>query len=407
MKENKRILDFLAFREEEMFSFLKEMVLIQSGSGNKKGVDAVADLIRTICSEKPLHHEIIPQADLGNHLLISSRNPWEKEKQMLLIGHMDTVYPNEPQFQWFKEDEKYIYGPGVIDMKGGLVAGIYAVKALGHLGWLEQIPVTMFFNSDEEIGSKSSKEWIREEAKKSHFAFVLECAGENGEIVTGRKGNLRLKLDVQGKSGHAAFAGSDKGSAILELARKIIALEALNDYEKGITVNVGKIEGGIGPNTVPPHASAVIDARFKGRVDLDFLENQFSHIEKIQTTDNTTCRIEKVGGRPPMEQNNKNKTLFRSIQEIARKFDMKVEEEYRKGVSDANTIAQEGIPVVDGLGPIGSGDHSEEERMLKKSLVQRTALIASSLIELWPIYRKIGKSDSQIPYQKDRHHEPG
>ncbi|MEW5908827.1 MAG: M20 family metallopeptidase [Thermodesulfobacteriota bacterium] len=393
MKNGREILTFLNSRKEEMFALLKEMVLIQSGSTNKKGVDSVAGLIRASFSENCVEYETIPQTELGNHLIVSSCRPGREERQALLIGHMDTVYPDQPQFQWFKEDENYIYGPGVIDMKGGLVAGIYAVKALEDSGWLERIPVTFFLNSDEEIGSVSSKDRIRKEAKKSLFAFVLECAGENGEIVTGRKGNLRLKLDVQGRSGHAAFAGAEKGSAILELAHKIIALEFLNDHKNGITLNAGKIEGGIGPNTVPSSASAFVDVRFKTTADLDFLEKQFSQIQNNQKTAHTKCRIEKIGGRPPMEQSPMNRHLFHMIQTVARRFNITVAEEYRKGVSDANTVAQEQVPVVDGLGPIGSGDHSEEERMLKESLVPRTALIACSLIELWPNYLETLQKD--------------
>ena len=175
---------------------------------------------------------------------------------------MDTVFPEDTDFNWYKEDRANSYGPGVADMKGGLVAGIFALKALIARGLLENIPVTFIFNSDEESGSGSSREIIRQEARNSAFAFVLECGGLNGEIATGRKGNLSIKLTVKGRAGHAAFAGPDKGSAILELARKTIEFESLNEPEKGISVNVGIFEGGIGSNTVAENAVANVDFRF-------------------------------------------------------------------------------------------------------------------------------------------------
>jgi glutamate carboxypeptidase len=299
---------------------------------------------------------------------------------------MDTVYPADTSFNWYREDDTYAYGPGVTDMKGGLVAGIFAIKALEFTGGLDHIPLAFLLNSDEEIGSPGSQKWIRQEASKSLFAFVLECGSENGGIVTGRKGILRLRLDLEGKAGHAAFAGIDKGSAILELSHKIIALESLNDHQRGITVNVGKVNGGIGPNTVSQHATALIDARYRTLQDLTYLEEKLSQIEKSVVTPHTKSRLLKIGGRPPMEPGPINRTLFQSVKSIARNLNFIVFEEYRKGASDANIIAQEQVPVIDGLGPIGDGDHSENERILKESLVQRTALIACALIDLWPKY---------------------
>ena len=147
------------------------------------------------------------------------------KKQVLLVGHMDTVFPKETDFNWYKEDKENSYGPGVVDMKGGLVVGIYALMALDKLGLLQQIPLTFVFNSDEEIGSRSSVDLIQKEANSSAFAFVLEAGGLENEIVTGRKGNLTIELHIEGEAGHAAFATKNKPSAILEMAHKIIEFE--------------------------------------------------------------------------------------------------------------------------------------------------------------------------------------
>jgi glutamate carboxypeptidase len=374
---------FLTSRQGEMLALLKELVLLQSHSRNKAGVDRVGASIRSVLRTDPVGCEIIEQSTYGNHLRVQSSAVDRYSKQVLMVGHMDTVFPEDSPFNWYREDNTYCYGPGVADMKGGLVAGIYALKALGEAGLLEKIPVTFFFNSDEEIGSPSSRKHIRAAARRSLFAFVFEAGGLQGEIVTGRKGNLSLALTLSGKSGHAAFAGKHKASAVLELAHKIIAIEALNDEERGISANVGQISGGIGPNTVPASAAARIDLRFKNRTDQNFVTANMQAIAAKVRTPNTQCNLEIVSARPPMPSNRPNRRLFRTVAAVAAKLGLSVAEEYRQGVSDANLIAAEDIPVLDGLGPIGAKDHSEEEYMQKSSLPERSLLAAGAIWRCW------------------------
>ena len=259
---------FLESKERDMFSLLEDLVLIQSGSHNKKGVDAAARRIATVFQEMGLDAETKVQPVLGNHLLVRTPGHAFDRAQILMVGHMDTVFPADTDFNWYREEETRICGPGVVDMKGGLVVGIFALKALQHAGLLDELPITFLFNSDEEIGSRSSLSLIQNEANRSAFALVLECGGLNGEVVTGRKGNLMVELHVEGQAGHAAFAEGDKASAILEMAHKTIQFESLNDFERGITVNVGKVEGGIGPNTVSDLCTAQIDLRYRDPADL-------------------------------------------------------------------------------------------------------------------------------------------
>jgi len=375
------ITDFLKGQEPEMFRLLREMVLIQSSSYNKKGIDRVVSLIQSAFKNNKVFCHVVEQEIFGNHLIVRSFHKAPPRTQVLLVGHMDTVFPEDTTFNWYKEDKNNSYGPGVIDMKGGLVAGIFAIKALEFAGLLEKIPITFFFNSDEETGSKSSKELIEDEAKNSAFAFVLECGGLAGEIVTGRKENISAKLDIKGEAGHAAFAGKDKSSAILELAHKTIAFESLNDHKKGITVNVGKIKGGIGSNTVPENSTAFIDFRFSSIEDKKYLEDKIKDIVKKQHTPNTSCKVEILTSRPPMNQCTANRELFDTIKDVAKSLNLPLKEKFRSGVSDANFIAHQNIPVIDGLGPIGGKDHSEDEYMIKESLLQRTALLACSIFK--------------------------
>jgi glutamate carboxypeptidase len=381
MTINNRLIRFIKEHGPDIFDLLEKMVLIQSGSHNKEGVDRVSGLIESSFQSNSVSCRLIEQTKFGNHLIVRSLCEDRFDKQILLVGHMDTVFPKDTDFNSFREDSTKCYGPGVIDMKGGLVAGIFALKALDSLGLLKKIPITFIFNSDEEIGSPSSRELIKAEAKKSACAFVLECGGLKGEVVTGRKGNLSLKLNVIGKAGHAAFAGQDKASAILELAYKTIDFESLNDFEKGVTVNVGKVKGGIGPNTVPGHATANIDFRFVEQKDHRFLKEKISEIAARPKTPQTSANFEIVSKRPPMEQNEANRILFQTVKGVADKLDFPIQEEFRNGVSDANIIAEHGIPVLDGLGPAGANDHSKDEYMVKESLLQRAILLACSIFE--------------------------
>jgi len=370
----------------KMFKLLESLVLIQSFSHNKAGVDAVAQRIAAALAPDHIACETVKQASPGNHLIARTPAATSGKPQILLVGHMDTVFPADTDFNWYKEDAAHCYGPGVADMKGGLVAGIFALKALASQDLLADIPLTFIFNSDEEIGSGSSRALIRQEARRSVFAFVLECGGLNGEVVTGRKGNIAINLDVKGQAGHAAYAGPDKGSAILELARKTIAFESLNEPEKGITVNVGLVTGGIGSNTVAENAAARIDFRFAASEDYDTLKEKIEALATRCSVPNTTATYAVTSTRPPMPVCSENEELYEGVASAAAALGFEVAAEHRQGVSDANLIAAENVPVVDGLGPVGAKDHSADEYILKNTLPQRALLIAGSILECWKKY---------------------
>ncbi len=374
---------FLTSKEPDMFASLEELVTIQSGSHNKTGIDQTASAIVRAFQGHAVSTEMLEQRLQGNNLVVRSSAQPSAHKQVLLVGHMDTVFPQDTDFNWYKTDDDKSYGPGVVDMKGGLVVGIYALKALDKLGLLKQIPITFVFNSDEEIGSRGSVDLIQKEASSSAFAFVLEAGGLENEIVTGRKGNLTIELHIEGQAGHAAFASKDKPSAILEMAHKIIEFESLNNFDKGITINVGKIDGGIGSNTIPEFSNAQVDFRFMDPSDLIKLEEKVAEIANKVVIQGTRCRVDVISGRPPMQQSPGNRSLFQTTADIANCMGYPVKEQFRFGVSDANFIADLNVPVLDGLGPIGGRDHSRDEYMIKDSLLQRTLLLSCSIIECW------------------------
>jgi len=375
--------NFLLKNENDQFRLLEKLVLQPSFSGNKQEVDKLGVIISQELSSLPMSLETVEQCKTGNHLLFRSPACSRHKNSILLVGHMDTVFPPESGFDWYREEGKKVFGPGVIDMKGGLVTAIFALKALQHQDLLKKIPITLICNSDEEIGSPTSIELITEQAKKGLFGLVFECGGLDGEIVTGRKGKTGLTLDVSGKGGHAAFAGSDKPSAVLELAHKIIAIEQLNDPERQLAVNVGTIEGGIGPNTIPEKAVAKIDTRYRTQSDGDIVASSLRAIAKKCVVPGTTGVLTHTSFRPPMEQSMNNLILFQHIKDIADRLKITAKAEIRSGVSDANIMAAAGLPVVDGMGPIGDCDHSDCEYMIRESLPLKTLLSTVAIADGW------------------------
>lgn len=373
--------DYLMDHQRQMFDLLKQLVRINSGSRNKPGVDAVGRVIADALADCQLTMETIWSETVGNALVFRTPRGSGQPSQVLLVGHMDTVFAPDTDFSEYWEDDLRAYGPGVIDMKGGLVAGIFAVKAAAAAGVVARLPLAFVCTGDEEIGSPCSKALVQAEAAKSRCALVLEAGGLNGDVVTGRKGNLSARLTIRGRAGHAAFAGADKASAVTEMAHKILAIEALNDPAAGLSANVGTVTGGIGPNTVAAQAQARLDFRFVHPEDGRRLKTHLSAICATPTVPGTVGELEILSGRPPMPASAVNQRLYQRIEIIARRLGLSVSPEFRSGVSDANFIAQVGTPVIDGLGPIGAGDHSPEEYMLKASLPQRTLLLASILAD--------------------------
>ncbi len=376
-----RVLNLLADREQELFTLLEKLVLVQSGTRNKQGVDQVGRMIEEYLADLPLNCRRVKEKDFGDHLVFTTPAA-AHEKYILITGHMDTVFPEDTDFNWYREDSEKIYGPGVIDMKGGLVVTMAAVRVLAEVGRLSQIPLVLVINSDEEIGSPSSIPLIEELARGACCGLVTECGGMEGQVVTGRRGKTGYRLEVQGRAGHAAFAEKEKASAILELCRLVDEIENFNDPQNGLVVNVGVIRGGMGQNSVAEHAEALIDSRFPTAEQGERLQQKMEQLVAFSRTPGTSSRISFTNRRPVMVQSDGNNKLYGLIRQQAEKLGIRISDEVRLGGSDASNIAGQGIPVVDGLGPIGEHDHSDREYMLKDSLLKRSRLLAASILEL-------------------------
>lgn len=373
-------IEYLEERRAEMLELLKDLVSIQSGTYNKPGINRVCDVVLKAIEALPIKTTRLEHEQYGDTLILSGDSAGDSGN-ILIVGHLDTVFPADTNFNRYREDERNAYGPGVIDMKGGIAAVIYALKALDSCNMLAKIPLRVIFNSDEEIGSPVSRETIAAEAQKSAMALVLECGGMKGEVVTGRKGRLGLEIHVRGRAGHAANPSIEKSSAVLALAHKIIDIESLNNTFPELTVNVGCIKGGITPNSIPETAMATVDIRFSTETTIKAMKSRLEEINDRVDAVGTTSRLVEVGNRPAMAATERNRELFHIAAEAGEKLGIPVVEEFRSGGSDANIIAAAGTPVIDGLGPIGNHDHSDREYMIKDSLLDRTKLLVS-MIEL-------------------------
>jgi glutamate carboxypeptidase len=375
---------WLTRHARDMYQLLADLVGIQSGSGNKKGVDQVCRAIRLEMEAMGFSCDTIVQTEYGNHLVARHPGTGRGKKPVLITGHMDTVFPADTDFTTYREDQTRCFGPGTADMKGGLVVGMSALKALIQTRCPDIPPVVFVFNSDEEIGSPSSRQLILDLARDCGMGFVLEAGGLAGEIVVARKGNLSVRIDVEGEAGHAAFAGPDKASAILELAHKTIAIEAMHRPDQGVCANVGRVTGGIGPNTVAPHARADVDFRFTTEEDKIRLTSDLDRIMAASVLPRTRTTMSLVSQRPAMPETPAVSALFEQIQALGDQLKVPVIPERRQGVSDANIIARAGIPVIDGLGPLGGRDHSPDEYIIKQSLADRSLLFAHILARCHP-----------------------
>lgn len=375
------IVSYLGEHESEMIDLLEQVVNINSYTANPEGVNKVVEVFEETFREMGFTTKRLSNDVTGDNLVAENEKRIESGGGPLLVGHMDTVFPPEMGFDTMRVDGNTIYGPGTSDMKAGLVIGIYVAKALKAAGALDSMPFGFFFNADEEVGSPHSRTQIVDEAKKSDYCFVMEGSGQGGEVTTGRKGRIVYDLIVHGEACHAGHSPFPKPSAIVEIAHKITALEALNDPEAGTSVNIGLVEGGVGPNTVAAKATARCETRF---VNPEIGEKVWATIESIaaeSTLEGTSGSVEIRTHRPPMVTNDTIMELYGVVESAAKEIDMEVQSCFRGGGSDANTVSEAGIPVLDGMGPAGGKFHTLDEFMLKDSLVKQALLTAVSVLK--------------------------
>jgi glutamate carboxypeptidase len=348
--------------EPAVIAFLRELVELESPTGDP-GVRAVAERMAT-----ELHGAGGDVSFLGDHVRaeLHGENP-----PLLLLGHTDTVWQRGTiERMPFRIEDGRAYGPGVYDMKGGLAIMVAALRrSTGR-----RRAVRVFLTADEEQGSKTAKPLLEEAAAGVAAAFVLEPALPRGGLKTARKGLGRFWLEVKGRAAHSGTAAREGASAIEELARQVIRLHALNDEERGITLNVGVIGGGTWANVVAAEARAEIDVRVVHAADVPRVEFALAGLEP--SVAGTTLALTGGWTRPPLERSEGAARLFAQAREHGRALGLDLEEGSSGGGSDGNLVGAIGVPVLDGLGAVGGGAHAEDEHIVLASLDQRADLVA-------------------------------
>ena len=365
---------------------LERLVNIDCGSYTPAGVEEVASFVTGFLNA--LGAEIVshpdPEGRLGPTIVGTVQGSPGAGPRVLLIGHMDTVFdPGTAAERPFRTEAGQAFGPGVTDMKSGLLTGLYGLRALVGLtrdGGLPFERIVFVANPDEEIGSPSSSPHIRALAPEADACFVLECARANGDIVSSRKGTLDLVLTVHGRAAHAGVEPEKGRSAILEAARLVRDLHALNGRWPGVTVNVGVISGGTRPNVVAERCVLEVDVRATDAASQDEAEAAIRSVAAATEVPGTTVEVERRARHRPMEKLERSGRLVDHAVAIAGRLGFNVKDTATGGASDANTTSGLGVPTLDGLGPIGGNDHSPTEYLDLDSVVPRTALFAGLLL---------------------------
>ncbi len=376
---SRAILGFLDNRAAEQIDFVREICAINSYSRNKPGVDRVAEVICGRMAKIMPHHQMAPQQEVGNHHIW--RTSSTGSKSIYLVGHMDTVFPPDHPFQSCRVEGDVMTGPGCGDMKGGLSVIVYALDALREAGILGKLRITVIFNSDEELGSFTSRRTFLEERQKAEACLVVESAGLQRQVVISRNGKMGARIVATGEERHVGTGTHEKASAILELAHKIIALEELNGFLPGVSVNAGKVEGGLSSTTVPARAECSLDIRWEREEHREALVGEIrARMERIAQPG---CRVEfeELNSRPSMPANAGSQDLLRLAQRAARRIGQKFESEHRRGTSDSNFFGSAGVPTLDGFGPVADHHHTANEYIEIPTLRERAALLAHVLLE--------------------------
>ncbi len=375
----RRLVDWVHERRQELVEYLLQLALVESPSTDHAAQAGVQRLLRDGLESAGLRVRRLRGRDSAGHLFARTREGAGGRPFQLLLGHTDTVWPlGTVEEMPVEVAGEVIRGPGVYDMKGGLAQLVFALRALQDLRLTPPAEPAVLINSDEETGSRDSTRYVRMLARRAARVFVLEpAAGPTGKLKTARKGGGRFEIEVLGRSAHAGLDPQAGASAILELSHVIQKLHALNDPERGITVNVGVIEGGSQPNVVAARAHATVDVRVPSAMDAARVEYAIRAIRPI--TPGTRLHVTGRIGRPPMTRTAGNRALWEAVRAAGRELGLDLEETAVGGMSDGNTASRYAA-TIDGMGPIGDGAHAAHEFVSVEGLVERTALLANVLL---------------------------
>jgi glutamate carboxypeptidase len=363
-----------------MLELLRRFVEMESPSDNKTAVDLLGKALAQEFEKIGGRVTFFPQSEYGDHL--KAEFPGESGKPVMLLGHFDTVYPlgtlsNMP----FHVEAGRAFGPGVYDMKAGIVMMMFALRALRESGRPLKRPVTVLLDTDEEIGSPTGRPVVEDTARQCEAVLVLEPSqGIKGALKTARKGVGDFTIEVAGRAAHAGVDFEKGHSAVIEAARQILEVAKFTDLGRGLTVNPGVVQGGTRTNVIAAETRVEVDVRIARMRDAVEVEKRFAALKAFDPN----CQVRVSGGinRPPMEHTEGTVRLFRLAQEQAAALGMEIDEASTGGGSDGNFTSGLDIPTLDGLGGVGEGAHARHEAILLEELPRRTALLACLLRSL-------------------------
>lgn len=375
------LLSYFQEREGEVLRLARALVETESPSGDLEGSRAVVSLLEEAAHTVDVVAKVerIESVNYGEHLLI--RAFADGSQPILVLGHTDTVHPRGTlrERPWRVEGD-CIYGPGIFDMKANCALAVETLRALAALKVTPRFSVALLLTCDEETGSLTGRALLEDVARDSPCALVLEPPAPGGRVKTGRKGTGIFSLRVEGRAAHAGLEPEKGVSAVLELARQVERLHRLNDAARGITINVGVIQGGTRSNVVPAEATAEIDVRFSTAEDARCIEEEILHLRPFDER----ARLILSGGinRPPLERTEKVVSLYNLARSVADLMDYELGETQVGGASDGNFLAAKAVAVLDGLGIDGDGAHAAHEHIISTNIAHRGALIAGLIASL-------------------------
>jgi glutamate carboxypeptidase len=379
-----KLTDWLSAQKDAMLELIGELVNIDSGSYDKSGVEAVGRRLVRFFEENGLIVAIEPHETFAPAIHVRLDATRSNEKPIVLMGHRDTVFatgagPRRP----FRVEHGRAYGPGVSDMKAGLVMNAFVLAAIKRFGGAPA-PVVGLITSDEEIASPSSRPVIERVARAARCLFNAEPGRPSGNIVTGRKGGVFLRFEVFGRAAHSGGAFEKGISAIGELAHKIVAMHKVTDLARGVTVNVGIVTGGQSVNTTAPHAEGQIDLRYVKPTDRARALASLQEIVDTAVVPGTTARLEVLGEFLPLTTTGAAQELFASYQAAAADAGLSIQGEFSGGCADSGFSAGVGCPTLCATGPVGGNAHTAEEYLEVASLVPRAQALALAIVRLPP-----------------------
>jgi glutamate carboxypeptidase len=375
------LLAWLRTREDEIVALLNEVVRAESPSTDAAALERLFAILAQEFDQLDYAVRRVRGWDTGDHLYARPRHRSRHKRFQLVLGHMDTVWPlGMLQQMPLRRDGDIVYGPGTYDMKGGLVEIVFALRALQTFEALPLLTPVVVVNADEEIGSRSSHSLIEALARRAQRVYVLEGGeGSTGSLKIARKGIGDFKVTVHGRAAHAGTSFDRGASAILELSHQVQRLFAMNDRERGITVNVGLIDGGLRPNVVAPQASAMVSVRVPSMAAGEEMERAIHGLSPV--LEGTVVEVEGTITTPPMEPTPANRELLAAARQLGHELGLTVDDAgLVGGASDANTTSLY-TATLDGLGPAGDSDHAIDEHVSVASIVERSALLALLLLE--------------------------